>query len=52
MLQRSKRSIHNLNDSMFYTNDCQGIWQGYEVSWIEFKESNAVGRAKREGLNP
>lgn len=50
MLQRSNGSIHNLNDSMFYTKDCQRIWQGYEVNWIEFKECNAVGRAKSEGL--
>lgn len=35
---------------MFYTKDCQGIWQGYEANWIEFKQSNAAGRAKWEGL--
>lgn len=26
------------------------IWQGYELNWMEFKESNAVGRAKWERL--
>lgn len=28
----------------------QGIWQSYEVNWIEFKESIAGARAKWEGL--